>query len=774
MSIKPSICDGCKLEFASRNAVFKHLIDSRGACLAPDDCADFFAFVLSHQKRQKVIVLYGYAPGEKITTGNEAALFLLQVLADLHAGSGDSEKIVDSIKDANRSYGNISRSTDIVAQDVGTGAVSEVITCRLPPDFISEAWLDTVNEEIRKRLDGSSAELRVFGKQVVEGVGTKFQAEMDVSHRRVEYLIPVDLFDNGNEPLEELFAKFPSFSDGSFGSGTKHSKDENGVTMNSKPPPKRPTKETLQYLYSLKKIMQSLTTSIVELDENDPAAVLGKQYSEGNSRRRRNETTEVKCKDTTPSVSETVITANERKSELHESTVIADTSRQADGKPDKKLRDRKHGKNTSKKKKESGKYCLVRRHYHNFTPTVMAHEYMAYRRLDRFYHRATLRFETKSTDDGNTTCRIVDQESSVDTDRPFFALSLTGDLFLTGQVYRVVGLFLAIARGVVAPDFVDCVFDEQYPHLVKTPPAPSFAMYAVEAYYTKWEGKLKAILTPRRCHHFSQGWNDEATVSRVLELQTKLRERAAAAWLKDGVDTTGRLMSVNKWFAEVLEPWAVDARKQLEHYRVWKKSVDVASSEIQPSTPSTGNQNNELSLSSDLRLQLEMVDPAVPLAYVKVLHYLRLADSSGNWPATTPNRQVVMVSNLEDEHKSEDAGLNSLSRANAKVKSRVDERLSAYAFVEGQGGASGSFSVGAMPGDNQPRANVTFPELMRAAFELEIALCPDREPSSMIAINRNAQFRPHVDSGAGAGQSTRYVPLLQFERRSFCSYTVLH
>lgn len=104
-----------------------------------------------------------------------------------------------------------------------------------------------------------------------------------------------------------------------------------------------------------------------------------------------------------------------------------------------------------------------------------------------------------------------------------------------------------------------------------------------------------------------------------------------------------------------------------------------------------------------------------------------------------------------------------------KMSSIVDARIctspndivqaSAYSFNEGQGGASGSFTVGVMPGDRceQPKSNASFPELMKAAFELEIALCPDREPSSTIAINRNAQFRPHVDVGAGAGQSTSLI-----------------
>jgi len=59
-----------------------------------------------------------------------------------------------------------------------------------------------------------------------------------------------------------------------------------------------------------------------------------------------------------------------------------------------------------------------------------------------------------------------------------------------------------------------------------------------------------------------------------------------------------------------------------------------------------------------------------------------------------------------------------------------------------------------------PASNAAFPELVKAAFNLERALLPDREPSSTIAVNRNAQFRPHTDSGAGAGQSLSMIVAL--------------
>ena len=106
---------------------------------------------------------------------------------------------------------------------------------------------------------------------------------------------------------------------------------------------------------------------------------------------------------------------------------------------------------------------------------------------------------------------------------------------------------------------------------------------------------------------------------------------------------------------------------------------------------------------------------------------------------------MVMISTPKESDTGEgnkNPNMASLSMAQwvARHNNKL-ERTSAYSFHEGGGGASGSFSVGAMPGDqcSQPKGNELFPDLMKAAFELERALRPDREPSSTIAINRNAQ-----------------------------------
>jgi hypothetical protein len=390
---------------------------------------------------------------------------------------------------------------------------------------------------------------------------------------------------------------------------------------------------------------------------------------------------------------------------------------------------------------------LRRNRYHNFTPKVMAHEYLAYRRLDRFFHRCTVRCD----EGGNFT----------ESGRPFLGLSLSGDLFLNGQVARVVGLFVALARGVIDNDFVDCVFDEKYPHLVATPPLPSFALYGSEVFYIAAEGKSKSILTARKTDRYSKGWNDEPTLRNVSNWRDSVRVHISREWMRSGLDPDGRLSAERIWAEDVLLPWAESAKKQLDEYRKWKlaqtrKLPDEVKNHACDCLASAENANMVPSCPHSI----ETIDPMIPPIYEKVLLYLRKADESGMWPSTTPKRQLVMVSNSVSSDGSDTSAAvgTSLSIEYLRANSRMVDKSCAYSFVEGEGGASGSFSVGAMPGDKtQPRANSQFPDLMKAAFELERELRPDREPSSTIAINRNAQFRPHTDSGAGAGQSTSLI-----------------
>lgn len=104
-----------------------------------------------------------------------------------------------------------------------------------------------------------------------------------------------------------------------------------------------------------------------------------------------------------------------------------------------------------------------------------------------------------------------------------------------------------------------------------------------------------------------------------------------------------------------------------------------------------------------------------PPAYAACLSELRAAHDSGRWPRT--------------------------SIARSKLIRPTD--------------TAASFTVERPP--SQARGNLAFPRLAEAVFALEQEIAPDRPPSTHCAVNRRAEFAPHVDSGRGLGQSTSLI-----------------
>jgi len=98
--------------------------------------------------------------------------------------------------------------------------------------------------------------------------------------------------------------------------------------------------------------------------------------------------------------------------------------------------------------------------------------------LDRLYHHATLELPSETNDTSAHGSK-------------FAVISMSGDTFLTGQAQRVIGVFLALVNGVINKEFVECVFDEDYSHLVPTPPAPPIGVNSAKVHYMNIEGKSR-------------------------------------------------------------------------------------------------------------------------------------------------------------------------------------------------------------------------------------------------------------------------------------------
>jgi len=130
------------------------------------------------------VVLYGYIPcgGEVIQNGSDATDLLMKVIF---------EDVPGAPANVLRSYGNASRGSEVTKQDDYTGALTELLCSKLPTMKQScvDEWIEVINQRLKHRLSNSrSCEIRVLGR--LEMPVSTFNAEMNVIHRRVEYVLP--------------------------------------------------------------------------------------------------------------------------------------------------------------------------------------------------------------------------------------------------------------------------------------------------------------------------------------------------------------------------------------------------------------------------------------------------------------------------------------------------------------------------------------------------------------------------------------------------------
>jgi len=242
--------------------------------------------------------------------------------------------------------------------------------------------------------------------------------------------------------------------------------------------------------------------------------------------------------------------------------------------------------------------------------------------------------------------------------------------------------------------------------LCEIPSVPAMGLYLAECKYGNYEAKYEKqgfVLDPRRVRADFRSESDELCEKRIEDWEQVVQQH---------IMNCPAMRAACKGWAE---------RTKAHCAVIWARAQQLMAL--------TRRTNAEL-LSACTRIYPSIPEGCLsraPAAYRNVLRLLQEADVSGAWPASSLARQRVMHEGT---------------------------------LVE-QGGTGGTFSVGAFPeGLLQPKGNALFPELMHAAFELERAVFPNRTPSSTIAINKHAQFKPHRDSGAGSGQSRSAIVAL--------------
>ena len=281
----------------------------------------------------------------------------------------------------------------------------------------------------------------------------------------------------------------------------------------------------------------------------------------------------------------------------------------------------------------------------------------------------------------------------------FVRLRFEGRHFLPGQAAAMASLaVLSVRLGEqVSPELLAASLNPSC-ILSGLQPLPSSLVYIAEAHYVKYETTTQTVIWPRD-RDIPHGFNSARHELNVRTERAIVQGHIASQEL--GANSAGKM-----WQAKVADV-AVELCQQYTLYQQTQQAHGSVSS-------------------VDGAMQT-----VVPAAYEKVLGMLR-AITPEKWPRTSNAR-----------------------------RERIESRnTAAEADIAAEQPTGESFSLGAMPvgrGLRQPQANADFSDLLEACLDLEEAIMPQRPPSSTVVINRNAQFKPHTDSGAGAGQSCSLI-----------------
>ena len=300
------------------------------------------------------------------------------------------------------------------------------------------------------------------------------------------------------------------------------------------------------------------------------------------------------------------------------------------------------------------------------------------------------------------------EQPGKENDEVVALLEFRGDAFLLQQVRRIVGTAVAVAHGWLPTDVF--AVSTTSGSFMETPVAPDGRLYLAESKF-----------------HFDE-----------------LRTDGKSLFESDAMGTSER----SNYF---LVANGLIAKELLQNRNEHKESESVWLKDL------------EINVAPRIRAQLllkemaaqNLVDTAVitnvetPTIYLRVLELLRTIIANDSWPETSAARSSV-ITNVTGKRQLE--------------KQREITKKGSFTVVN-PNFRDGLYKNG-IAGDALPLGNTLFPDLVNAVFQLELALsetrfdptlCPKRPASSHCAINANAQFAPHVDSGRGAGQSLSMI-----------------
>lgn len=313
---------------------------------------------------------------------------------------------------------------------------------------------------------------------------------------------------------------------------------------------------------------------------------------------------------------------------------------------------------------------------------------------------ADLRLQGDASPNQEPVWRIIDRSRIVgisripDNDEVNLVLEFRGDAFLPQQVRRIVGTALACTNGWLPLNTFDTATRPDM--VLETVLAPAGRLYLYDVRF-----------------HF-----DENCVDRQTHEKSDITQ---GNWI---IPKLFRNLSMQNRFDKEAE---------------W---IEEVKNIISPRITSQMSQNVSCSIKSDDERVIQTDD--APDIYLDTLTMLRNIATFG-WPKTSSARSKL-IKNIDVPAE---MGANHLNVGSFTVVNTNIFQLS--------------------PNQSLPLGNRLFPDLVYNVFQLEAKLSKydiknasgmnsvKRKPSTHCAVNFNANFKPHVDSGIGLGQSSSMI-----------------
>ena len=334
-----------------------------------------------------------------------------------------------------------------------------------------------------------------------------------------------------------------------------------------------------------------------------------------------------------------------------------------------------------------------------------------------------------------------DSDSEYTLQNMHLVIEFVADGFVVGQIPRLISSLVAMTNEWLPQNFFDIATrPDAYMPVTAVPPNLDKRLYFQSARYHFHEltsstdkgshGSFVKTINPDCIQYKDENEWEES-------LRKLLGDRQAT------ISNSGR--SDDDWLEE-LRDVAGDLKQQIESFEA--EFSHAAVNDIDEATAT---------------LPLVETD-APPGAYFNTLKQLRDVIENGRWPATSDARSRVIKA--------------SANNARGKYTTKKKATVSVFGDTGNSTFSSGSFTVvnsQTWESDELPLANELFPELTRSVFELEEEIIRQtdpplpaadgmkqssserRSPSTHCAVNRNAQFTPHVDSGRGKGQTSSMI-----------------